>query len=1005
MTPEQLQQILEQNDPNACIRFFSEATETERRALAETALASMPAEGLCIGMYHKSFAWQVRVIAVLASCSIAEMKQRGWHWLPDQDYVRAVLAARHPDWRDEFAVALSEDGWWELVRRLVREGLCREPRTEKYVIGMLQHFRHCSRQETRTLREELLSDPGLLDEAIWRLFEVAGDANYNLASHDRCAQPSRRWDQALLALSEKGRLSRRRLLDASLDALARDFAPHYAGWFSRFHDLLAPTDKERIKRADKYLALLSSRNATTVSWALKAVKRIERLRPIEGQTLIAALQPTLRATPKTAAVFALSLLAGLARRAPDLSPMVALTATEALDHADTEVQAAALRLLEHQRQRVHSLDANLLLVKTLAGYREHVAASLRGRLDSLAGLTAPPLETSPAETAFDWSKFEARSASLDPELAGWAGVPQALAAAREGRLDLTALEFDGTKIPRLDPATELRPITELDELIDVCAALLEGPLQMDDLERALDGISRLCGERPDDFATRIEPLRERARTILRRDVGPFAGWSVAGDLAGVVLSWTAEAFSRPRRGTSKRGEAVWQWTIGKHQFVYPWRRRQRVLGFLSRRSLALAERASRRDARPLLSTPTHSGGWIDPVVLVERTRAWLPHRGRAEHADRILALLRLAPDRRAEALHRAVDLTDTFGQALRYALGESRLHVGPSTALWVAAARARCPYGDDPLLEQHFSRLGPDAATAAKYDWHVERVTRTYHASTYGALTMNWDYFCWEKQPPVPQGLHPNLVTVQFHVSSHRGEPVGGPTADTTRWVATVWPIARESFFAGGIGAVLRRNSWESQAYLESLLDPDTPLRPVALVLLVLSLGAIQFDDGKLVSQILIAAIDDGRVDDLKLGEVMGRLLLTRLVRQKLWASTLGQVARTSPLHAHVVRSAIECALRGDPRRASQDLFALLELLRELVFEAGDGIHSETARAFLQQIRPATRAGKAARTLLNCEPADPAGRRAQIMPAVVEGRLQRAERWTRWTSHDAPPRG
>ena len=149
-----------------------------------------------------------------------------------------------------------------------------------------------------------------------------------------------------------------------------------------------------------------------------------------------------------------------------------------------------------------------------------------------------------------------------------------MAAAREGRLDLTALEFDGTEIPRLDPAAELRPIAELDELVDVCAALLDGPMRIDDLERAFDGISRLCGERPDDFATRIEPLREIARKVLRRDVGPFSGWSAQGDLAGVVLSWTAEALTPPKQARSKWGGAVWQWSVGKDKFVYPRRRRR-----------------------------------------------------------------------------------------------------------------------------------------------------------------------------------------------------------------------------------------------------------------------------------------------------------------------------------------------------------------------------------------------------------------------------------------------
>ena len=161
-----------------------------------------------------------------------------------------------------------------------------------------------------------------------------------------------------------------------------------------------------------------------------------------------------------------------------------------------------------------------------------------------------------------------------------------------------------------------------------------------------------------------------------------------------------------------------------------------------------------------------------------------------------------------------------------------------------------------------------------------------------------------------------------------------------------------------------------------------------------MSLGTNEPDEHGLAAQALIAAIQDGRIDDVKLGEVMGRLLLTSLIQRKRWASTLGQVARVSPLHAQVVRLAIERSLRGDPRQAPQDLYALLELLRELVFEAGDGLHSKTARAFLQQLKRTTRAGKAAHVLLGCEAADPAGRWAELMPAVVERRLQRAERWT-----------
>jgi hypothetical protein len=218
--------------------------------------------------------------------------------------------------------------------------------------------------------------------------------------------------------------------------------------------------------------------------------------------------------------------------------------------------------------------------------------------------------------------------------------------------------------------------------------------------------------------------------------------------------------------------------------------------------------------------------------------------------------------------------------------------------------------------------------------------------------------------------------------------------------VATVWPIARESFFASGVEAILSGVDRENLAYLEFLLDPDTPLRPMALLLLVLGLGTNLPDERDLAAQALIAAIEDGRIDDVKLGEILGRLLLTRLIQRKHCAIALGQVARVSPLHAHVVRSAIERSLRGDPRQAPRDLYALLELLRELVFETGNGVRSEAARAFLQQLNPTTKAGNAARVLLDREAAVPAGRRAEIMLVVVERRLQRAERWASWKSRD-----
>ena len=73
-------------------------------------------------------------------------------------------------------------------------------------------------------------------------------------------------------------------------------------------------------------------------------------------------------------------------------------------------------------------------------------------------------------------------------------------------------------------------------------------------------------------------------------------------------------------------------------------------------------------------------------VVVERARALA---GEPDLEDAIQSLLRLAPDARAEALRRAGKVAGEFGEALRHALGGKVRAIGPTAALWVAAARAR----------------------------------------------------------------------------------------------------------------------------------------------------------------------------------------------------------------------------------------------------------------------------------------------------------------------------
>ena len=101
---------------------------------------------------------------------------------------------------------------------------------------------------------------------------------------------------------------RERLLDVSLAALARDFATYRAGWFSRFHESLVPTDEERAQRTDAYLGLLRSSVGPTVSMAIAALVKIDGAGRLPADDLLGRIGPVLGDGPAGTAKAALGLV-------------------------------------------------------------------------------------------------------------------------------------------------------------------------------------------------------------------------------------------------------------------------------------------------------------------------------------------------------------------------------------------------------------------------------------------------------------------------------------------------------------------------------------------------------------------------------------------------------------------------------------------------------------------------------------------------------------------------
>lgn len=916
LSPDKLEKLLRSGEPAAVQKFFQGTSEPERRAVAPQVIAwCKRLELQWRARFNKKAAAEIQRtgaienwddllpaahLAALASAIPREIRSLEHYGFVPEEACAAVLADRRPPWADEYAELLCEGelhtfgGNWKHVRALVNAGVCRPPKHENYVLQALNGIwpRFEKGRTSPPLVDLLLQERDWLESDFWRLFELDGNGEVSLTSCEKYRASRGTWTDAIVELSHRGVLSRDRLLDSSLAALSRDFIQFRAGWFSRFHEALKPAPAERVARADAYLHLLASSIPPTVAFAVDAVAIADKNKPLLAATLARALQPALSARGKAVANKALRILDVAAKREPTARELVCVAVVPGLLHEAVDVQKAVFDFLDRYG---HKQDAGLR--QKLHEVGSAVAASLKSRLAAWLG-------DSPART----------NRTVEP------------AAAAERQM----------VVSRIDPSRALPPLDDLDDLIHAASAMLEEPGDPDEIERVLDGVCRLCDQRPPDFEKRTGPLLQRARKRL----GSAA--TLDRGLAMFLMTWIdgSDAFT----------EAPEALGCGWNQYA-----------FLFCRLRLIGRHVLTRRTMPLLSAPTHAGGWIEPRVLVERWLMWQKSGIEMDSHEQVLALLRMAPEGRDEAIRAAKAVEGDAGEALRFALGEP-LETGRHPSVWLAAWRSRQPFGDLPEFEAKYPGLGPDAGTGARYAWSAEGQWKQSGDVKWTQLEL-----AMRTEPQPPRAVIDDLLPVLFHRMWEVSEE---GAKYLMRWATHLWPANREAtFFRGAkrleISLVYADvGDRELCAYVEPLAEPHTEFRPMACLLLALSFAAQDAALRGHAQDALIAAIAEGRLNVEELGGTMAKLLETRLSKFVRWAKGLREVARISPEHARAAADLIARSLHGDPSCAPRDVSALLEVLLELRSEIGGGLNDARATKYLEGLTSGGKTKKLAKQIL-----------------------------------------
>ncbi|MDY0169769.1 MAG: DUF6493 family protein [Thermoguttaceae bacterium] len=952
-----------------------------------------------------------------------------------------ILTDRRPDWADqwlELQLADQRDQTLSaaLVRRLIRDGVCSRPKSDGYA----KVISNLCREADFDNDPELLEDAWLLFQVptgafgfITRIKRIEAEQHWKEKSADPC------WPRWFYYLAHHGKIDRGRLLDALLAALWREFPTQERAGLVHFHNLLAPTEEELLARQHAYIELLRNPGPPVVTFTLQVLKSLAKSEQFSAGEFLRAVPSVFDITTKAQPKLALAVLKILLRKRADLEPIGVEVLIRALSHPESDVQIASLSLLE-------TLGSDKLPPNELRCFRGRVSPLAQPKLEELltkSNLTAAA--TSPAEAegcveALDLSDIRERIAAIPSQLRAAWKLDESLAACEAGRLPVAC---DPGVVPgALAGLAEVAPIGDVAELIDTIGEAIERVRSPMEIERILDGLSRLGRRRPADFSARTGAIRQRLRQLAHpeRSEGMtdehslLSARSHLGALLQLLGTWLEPDVAVPEAGREPSPEQMQatmkSWLdsvrdqlsslipgvpdqlnvanealaelerIGPEAFSTFHKRTVPVLEVLGLRARLVQLRLHHREPpMPLLALPTHEHGWIDPRVFVDRLRGLEEGGLVPSRLDLLVALSRLAPDHREDALPKAVELHEPYGRIVRYALGEN-LH--PTEAdrawkhAWLAAGRSRSPRG---TLDELAPLELPDAANAiqpARFRLRYERIPDdSYQRSWYTSSKLYLDIEPEGESALAPEDYPLPVLTQRLGSKNNYLHSFGLPPWGE-EWLASHWPANADPFLAGAVQRLLfhldtTASSWRAAVPLMTpLLHAELQWSDTALQTLWLGLFSRDADARSVASDALLEGILDGRAHSEPLGRVLVEIANRNWAKLNRLGNALRPVIRVSLWGSLVIGTVLD-ELIASWTPPPRDAHHILQIQLELLMEIGGSL-SDRASKTLAGFQGAGKTAKLAGQLVRLRGSD---RNPKFRQALLEGlniRLARAER-------------
>ncbi|NSL90364.1 hypothetical protein ECE50_026310 [Chitinophaga sp. Mgbs1] len=458
------------------------------------------------------------------------------------------------------------------------------------------------------------------------------------------------WKSFILKCSSNGTLDRLRLLEECLKTANRNFNKLLTAWWMDIFTALTPAKEELLTMQETLFLTLDSPQSKAVNTALSAIKTLMPEKEFDSSPLLHHLPQVLSSGVKSVLVTTISILEKMYKQHPQRGDEISSALAPVFVSREEAVQTRAAKLIAQcGRPEDTVLQDQLQLFQSLM-------------------LT----ETTKLLQQFFTSDVPATTAA-----------------------DIT----DDVARPLLSEENLIPAVQGVEELIFLASQAFENNASwhIDQLPAAL---INLQPELTTAALLQLEPAFQRAYAIYYLHTG---GSGMSDNMlalfllnAGKIMADNSSDYTQQLRQLSNK-KHWWH----KHAELTPFLEWKQALRyepiifdpFLQLLSLAL-RKITEKDTRPLLSTPTHTPGWIDPCVLIRRLHRYQSEQAVPDDMDWQIAISRCALQDTQAAIMLAKELLQ--GEYLRlmlFLLDASAMPQGPFTfaSAWMQAGLTKAP--------------------------------------------------------------------------------------------------------------------------------------------------------------------------------------------------------------------------------------------------------------------------------------------------------------------------